>query len=65
MLSFFLSQVETVIDEAPAEVLNVELTVTVVIHGFEDFSDPLKATRGTFKNLGLDLFNQIFDGKSF
>ena len=65
MLSFFLSQVETVINEAPAEVLNVELTVTVVIHGFEDFSDPLKATRGTFKNLGLDLFNQIFDGKSF
>jgi hypothetical protein len=65
VLSFFLSQVETVIDEAPTEVFNVELTVTVVIHCFEDFSDPLETTRGTLKNLGLDLFYQIFDGKGF
>ena len=36
LLSFFLSQVETEIDKAPSEIVNIKLAVSVLVHRFED-----------------------------
>ena len=43
MLRLFLRQVETVIDEAPSEVLNIELSVAIVVHGLKDSSNTFDA----------------------
>ena len=32
LLSLFLGEVESIVDEAPSKVFNVELTVTVIVH---------------------------------
>lgn len=44
VLRLFLGQVEPVVDEAPAEVLDVEPTVTIVIHRFKYARQALDAT---------------------
>lgn len=44
VLGFFLRQVEAVVDETPAEVFNVELAVTVIVHRFKNASDTFNAT---------------------
>lgn len=44
VLRFFLGQVETVVDEAPAEVLHVETAVAVVVHGLKDAGETFDAT---------------------
>ena len=43
VLGLFLRQVEAVVDEAPPEVLHVQLAVTVVVHRFEDPGNALDA----------------------
>ena len=63
MLGFFLSQIETVVDEAPSKVLDVQLAVTVVVHGAEDPCDALDATAGALQDLGLDLSDQVFNAE--
>ena len=45
LASLILRQVEAVVDEAPTEVVNVQLAVTIVVHRLEDAGDALDATR--------------------
>jgi hypothetical protein len=65
VLSLFLGQVETVVNEAPAEVFDVELAVTIVIHGFKDAGNPFDTAGRAVKNLCLDVSNEVVDGERF
>lgn len=64
VLGLFLGQVESIVDETPSEVLDVELAVAVVVHGFEDSSDSLNAARRALQQLCLRLVDQVFDRES-
>jgi len=56
---FLLAQIETVVNEAPTEIINIEVAVACVIHGPEDTSDSLDASGGPFQNLRFDLSKKV------
>ena len=43
VLGLFLRHIEAIVDKAPAEVFDIQLAVTIVVHCFEDASDALDA----------------------
>ena len=59
VLGLLLGEVEAVVDEAPPEVFDVELSVAVVVHGLEDPGDALDAARRTLQQLRLHLGDQV------
>ena len=61
LLGFFFGQIESVVDESPSEVIDIQLTVAIVIHGSEDTSDSFNACSRAFTDLLLDLCNQVVD----
>lgn len=54
-------EVEAIVNEAPTEVLDVQLVVAIIIHGFEDARNALDAAGRALQNLGLNFSDQVFD----
>ena len=45
LLCFLLSQIETVIDEAPSKIFHIQLAVSIVVHSFEDSCNSFDTSR--------------------
>ena len=45
LLSFLFGQIEAIVDESPSEVIDIELSVSGVVHCFENTSDTFDASR--------------------
>lgn len=65
VLGLLLSQVEPIVDKAPSEVVDVQLAVTIVVHGFEDAGDSLDSSRGAIQKFCFHFLDQVVDGKGF
>ena len=63
VLGLFLGQIETVVNETPSEVLHIELTVTIVVHGLEDSGDALDSTGGAVKDFSFHLSHQVLNAE--
>ena len=61
VLGLFLAEVETIVNEAPAEVLHIKLAVTIVVHGAEDARNTFDSARAALQDLVLDLSDQVLD----
>ena len=60
---FFFAELEAVVDEAPSEVIDVQLAVAVVVHGLEDSGDALDASSRSFEDFGFDFSNEVVYGE--
>jgi len=56
---FFFAELEAVVDEAPSEVVDVQLAVAVVVHSLEDSGDALDASSRSFEDFGFDFSNEV------
>jgi hypothetical protein len=55
----FFAELESVVNETPSEIIDIQLTVAVVIHGFEYSRDSFDTSSRSFQNFGLDFSYQI------
>ena len=64
LFRFFLGQVETKIDEAPPEVFNVKLSVSIVVHSLKDLGKLFDASWTSAHNFWFKLSDQVIYVKS-
>jgi len=57
--SLFFAELEAVVDEAPSEVVHIQLAVAVVVHSLEDSGDSLYASSRSFQDFGFDFSNEV------
>ena len=48
---------ESIVDEAPSEVVHVEIAVSIFVHSLENTSELLNAKRRLLQNFSLDVSN--------
>ena len=61
LLSLLFSEIETIVNETPSEVVSIELTIAIIIHGLEDARNSLNSRGRPLTNLLLYLSNQVVD----
>lgn len=60
---FFLAQIESVVYEAPAEVIDIQLTVAIIVHSSEDTGDSFQTASRSLQNLPFDLVNKVLNAE--